>query len=214
MPGWQTLYRELKDHDFEIVSVAEDSGGVKVAGPVIRAAKPQYTVLVDREHLVTRLYDMVNVPTAVWIDERGRIVRPNEVAYVDNRYTSMHHIDAKPYLEAIRDWVKNGPKSRFALSEEELQKRMKPQLPDHARASAEFGLAEYLYRTGKGADAIPHFKEAQRLNPDSWNYKRQAWALGNADRDYGTNFFKEVGKLGKKPYYEPRQMPEVKKEKE
>jgi hypothetical protein len=214
LPGWQALYRELKNQNFEIISVAEDTGGVKDAGPIIRAAKPEYTVLVDREHVVTRLYNMVNVPTAVWVDERGRIVRPNEVAYVDNRYTRLHHVEAKPYLEGIRDWVKNGPKSSFALSEAELQKRLKPESPDQARASAEFGLAEYLYRTGKGPDAIPHFKEAQRLRPESWNYKRQAWHLSNADRDYGTNFMKEVGKLGTKPYYEPRQMPEEKKAKE
>jgi tetratricopeptide (TPR) repeat protein len=214
LPGWQKLYRELKARDFEIISVAEDSGGVKDAGPVIRKAKPEYTVLIDREHVVTRLYNMVNVPTGVWIDERGRIVRPNEVAYVDNRYTFMHHVDAAPYLDGIRDWVKNGPKSRFVLSEEELQKRLKPKSSDQALADAEFGLGEYLYRTGRGADAIPHFKEAQRLNPESWNYKRQAWALSSAEREYGTSFMKEVGKLGKKPYYEPRQLPEVKKEKE
>jgi hypothetical protein len=201
----------LKAQNFEIVSVAEDTGGVKDAGPVIKAAKPEYTVLIDKQHLVTRLYDMVNVPTAVWIDERGHIVRPNEVAYVDNRYTFMHRIEAAPYLEAIRDWVKNGAKSPYALSEDEVHKRLKPQNPDHARAAAEFGLAEYLYRTNHGADAIPHYKEAQRLNPDSWNYKRQAWALSNADRDYGTNFTKEVQKLNGKPYYEPRKLPDVKK---
>ena len=54
-------------------------------------------------------------------------------------------------------------------------------------------------------------QEAQRLDPDNWNYKRQAWALSDADRDYGTNFRKEVQKLNGKPYYEPRKLPEVKK---
>jgi tetratricopeptide (TPR) repeat protein len=204
----------LKDQGFEIVSVAEDTGGVKDAGPVIQAAKPEFTVLIDREHLVTRLYDMVNVPTAVWIDERGHIVRPNEVAYVDNRFKFMHHIEAEPYLAGIRDWVKNGSHSAFALSEEELRKRLKPQNADHAKAAAEFALAEYLYRTNRRADAIPHYKEAQRLNPDSWNFKRQAWALSNAERDYGTSFLKEVGKLQGKPYYEPRKLPNEKKTKD
>jgi hypothetical protein len=214
LPGWQILYRELKDQNFEIVSVAEDTGGVKDAGPVIRAAKPEYTVLIDREHIVTRLYNMVNVPTAVWIDERGRIVRPNEVAYVDNRYKPLHHIEAAPYLDGIRDWVKNGPRSAFAMSEDELRKRLKPPSANVAQANAEFGLAEYLYRTKRGPDAIPHYKEAQRLHPESWNYKRQAWALSNAERDYGTSFTKEVQKLGTKPYYEPRQLPEEKKAKD
>jgi hypothetical protein len=65
---------------------------------------------------------------------------------------------------------------------------------------------------GPGADAIPHYQEAQRLNPDSWNYKRQAWALSDAERDYGTSFQKEVQKLNGKPYYAPRKLPTVKQQ--
>lgn len=194
-----------------IVSIAEDTGGIKDAGPWIAAAKPEYTALVDDKHLVTHLYNMVNVPTAVWIDEKGRIVRPNEVAYVDNRYKAMHGIDAAPYLDAIRDWVANSDRSAFVMSEQQRKERLKPQSPDRAMADAEFALGEYLYREGKGPDAIPHFKEAQRLAPDNWNYKRQAWALSDAERDYGTTFMKEVQKLGGKAYYEPRKLPESKK---
>ena len=211
MPGWQTFYRELKDKNFEIVSVAQDTGGVKDAGPWITAAKAEFTVLIDTQHLVTRLYDMVNVPTAVWINEQGRIVRPNEVAFVDNRYVKLHGEDAGPYLDGIRDWVANGERSSFALSEQELKGRLTPQKSEHALAAAEFALAEYLSHAGYGAEAIAHYKEAQRLNPESWNYKRQAWALSDAERDYGTNFTKEVQKLNGKPYYAPRKLPEVKK---
>ncbi len=156
---------------------------------------------------------MVNVPTAVWINERGRIVRPNEVAFVDNRYKSMTQLEADEYLNAIRDWVANGEKSAFVLSEQELKGRIAPQNSEWAQAAAEFGLAEYLYHQGKSAASISHYKEAQRLNPDSWNYKRQAWALSDAERDYGTNFMKEVQKLNGKPYYAPRQLPEIKKQK-
>lgn len=212
LPGWQKLYAELKDKNFEIVSIAEDTGGVKDAGQWITAAKPEYTVLIDTKHLVTRLYNMVNVPTSVWINEEGRIVRPNEVAYVDNRFTGMHRVDAAPYLEAVRDWVAKGEKSDFALSEEELSKQMTDQNPDWALAAAEFALAEHFYRHGKSEASIRHYKEAQRLNPESWNYKRQAWALSDAERDYGTTFVKEVQKLGGKPYYAPRKLPQGKKQ--
>jgi hypothetical protein len=210
LPGWQTLYGELKSKHFEIVSVAQDTGGAKAAGPWIEKAKPEYTVLIDTKHDVTRLYDMVNVPTAVWIDEKGRIVRPNEAAYVDNRFKLLHGLDAEPYLKGLRDWVANGERSPFVLSDQEWRERLKPQKSEHGQAAAEFALAEYLHRTGDGAAAIPHYKEAQRLNPDSWNYKRQAWALGNAERDYGTNFAKEVQKLNGKPYYAPRRLPVLK----
>lgn len=156
---------------------------------------------------------MVNVPTAVWINEQGRIVRPNEVAYVDNRYKGMHGIEASEYLEAIRDWVVKGARSDFVLSEKELKERLTPQNPDWALASAEFALAEYLYRNGRSEASIRHYKEAQRLNPESWNYKRQAWALSDAERDYGTSFMKEVQKLKGKPYYTPRRLPKGKEQK-
>jgi len=194
-----------------IVSVAQDTGGVRDAGKWITAANPEFTVLIDEEHLVTRLYNMVNVPTAVWINENGRIVRPNEVAYVDNRYKGMHGVDAVEYLDAIKDWVEKGDKSIYVLNEAELKQRLTPQDPQWAVAAAEFGLAEYLYHLGLGREAIPHYKEAQRLNPDNWNYKRQAWALSDAEKDYGTSFMKEVQKLQGKPYYSPRQLRKEKK---
>ena len=201
----------MKDKKFEIVSVAEDTGGAGDAGPWITAAKPEYTVLIDAKHLVTRLYNMVNVPTAVWINEEGRIVRPNEVAYVDNRFKSLHKLDAAPYLDALRDWLAKGEESIFAISEKELKEQMTEQNPDWALAAAEFSLAEHLYRKGQQAASISHYKEAQRLNPDNWNYKRQAWALSDAERDYQTSFQKEVQKLDGKPYYAPRRLPEAKK---
>jgi hypothetical protein len=201
----------LKSNNFEIISIAQDTGGVKDAGPWITAAKAEYTALVDDKHIVTQLYNMVNVPTAVWINEQGRIVRPNEVAYVDNRYKAMHGIDAGPYLLAIRDWVANGDRSQFVMNEADLKERMKPPSTDRAMADAEFDLAEYLYKNGKGAEAIAHFKEAQRLAPDNWNYKRQAWALSDPQKDYGTTFWDEVKKLNGKPYYEPRKLGSEKK---
>jgi hypothetical protein len=212
LPGWQTLYAELKDKNFEIISVAQDTGGAKDAAPWITKANPQYTALIDETQVVTRLYDMVNVPTAVWINEKGKIVRPNEVAYVDNRFKAFHGLDAADYLEAIRDWAAKGEKSEFVLSETELKDRLSPQKEEHALAAAEFALAEYMSHKGLAEDAVPHYKEAQRLNPDSWNYKRQAWALTNAEKDYGTNFGKEVQKLGSKPYYPPRKLKREKKQ--
>lgn len=160
---------------------------------------------------MTRLYGMVNVPTAVWIDEKGRMVRPNEVAYADDRYKAFHGLEAAPYLAAIRDWAANGERSVFALSGAKLRDRLVPRDPEHGLADAEFALGEYLYKTGRGAQAIPHFKEAQRLNPESWNYKRQAWALSDAKRDYGTTFGEEVKKLDGKPYYAPRELSVKKK---
>lgn len=166
-------------------------------------------MLIDEKQIVTQKYNMVNVPTGVWIDEQGRIVRPNEVAFIDDRFKAFTKMDSAPYIEAIRDWVSNGAKSVYALSQSELKERLKSHTDERALADAEFSLGEYLYKQGNGVDAIAHFKEAQRLSPDNWNYKRQAWALSDAERDYGTNFRKEVDKLNGKPYYEAPKLPKI-----
>jgi hypothetical protein len=150
---------------------------------------------------------MVNVPTAVWINEQGRIVRPNETAYVDDRLKHIHGLESASYIAALRDWAEKGDQSSYVFSEERLLARLTPENADWSLAAAEFGLAEHLYRTGCLGDAIPHFKEAQRLNPESWNYRRQAWLLSDAQRDYGTTFREEIAKLNGKKYYPPRELP-------
>jgi tetratricopeptide (TPR) repeat protein len=208
LPGWQAIYQQLKANNFEIISVAEDTGGVKDAGKAITDANPSYTVLIDQEHLVSKLYNMVNVPTGVWISEEGKIVRPNEVAFVDDKFRNLTGLDSSLYLNALKDWAEKGGKSAYVMSEEKLQAKLGPPDDNANQASAEFGLGEQLYKTGHLAEAIPHFKEAQRLNPKSWNYKRQAYKL-SSESDYGTTFVQEVQKAGGgKVYYAPPDLPQ------
>ena len=216
--------------------MAQDTGGAKDAGPWIDPlryleTKPDlpkdtietarkigplsFTVLIDEKHLVSKLYNMVNVPTGVWINEKGRIVRPSEVAFVDDRFKNFSGLDSAPYLNALKDWVEHGEKSPYVMNEVRMREKLAAQDPNLAMAAAEFGLGEQLYKSGHGAEAIRHFKEAQRLNPKSWNYKRQAWALSDAKRDYGTTFREEVDKIGgSKVYYPPPELPQAEKKPE
>src|SRR6516225_3947060 len=103
-----------------------------------------HTALIDKEHLVSKLYNMVNVPTAVWIDEEGRIVRPNETAYVDDRLKYIHGMESVPYLAALRDWAEKGEGSAYVFSAGRLRERLANQNPDWALAAAEFGLGQHL----------------------------------------------------------------------
>ena len=213
MPGWQVIYEKLKSENFEIVSVAQDTNGAKDAGPWITAAKPTYTALIDEKHEVSKLYNMVNVPTGVWIDEQGKIVRPNEVAFVDDRFKTFSGLDSEPYLTALKDWVAKGSKSVYAMSEEKLREKLAVNDPDALQASAEFALGEHLYKSGHLPEAVPHFKEPQRLNLKAWSYKRQAYAI-SSEHDYGTTFIQEVEKSGgSKVYYAPPDLPEAKPDK-
>src|SRR5260370_9619410 len=95
------------------------------------------------------------------------------------------------------------------MNEGQLQAKLVPPDPNAAQATAEFGLGEQLYKAGHLAEAIPHFKEAQRLNPKSWNYKRQAYKL-SSEGDYGTTFADEVQKAdGSKVYCPPPDLPKA-----
>ena len=68
-----------------VLAVALETGGAAAARPWVEAARPTYPCLIDERHLVAELYGMVNVNSAVWIDESGRIVRPTESVSKNSR---------------------------------------------------------------------------------------------------------------------------------
>ena len=121
LAGWQSLYEELKDRNLQIVAVAEDTAGEAAAGEWYDRAKATYTTLIDRDHVVSSLFHMVNVPTGVWIDEQGHIVRPSEVAYSRDVALMSIKVNGSDYVAGLRDWVEKGPKSKYALAPEQMR---------------------------------------------------------------------------------------------
>lgn len=134
---------------------------------------------------------------AVWIDEQGIIVRPAEGASIETSplrtmdipeglperltrmLTEVKKIPdiAEDYRAAIVDWATHGAASPFALSPDEVVARSQPRGADEARAAACFELGENLRRTVGPDAAVPWWREAHRLYPGNWTYKRQAWTL-------------------------------------
>jgi hypothetical protein len=207
------------------VSVALDTGGVEAAAPWIDRAKTTHPALIDSGHLLDELLGVVNVPTGVWIDEQGMIVRPPEPAFpwrprqaspellaqlprllVEQlREAEKIRIEPEAYVAALRDWVEHGGRSRYALAPEEVVARSSSGSPERSRAAASFELAQHLHRTGRADAAVPWFREAHRLQPENWTYKRQAWMLadplqGPTDA-YDSDWLTEVRKLGPENYY-------------
>lgn len=194
---WQELREELAPRGLEIVTVALDSGGAEAARPFVEQAGSRHPALVDAGHILDQLLGIVNVPTGVWIDEEGTLVRPPEAAapqsmadmlpsvvyppgtpdrvraMMDEAYKIRAHSEI--YLPALRDWAEHGRASRFALSPEEVVRRSRPRSADVARAAACFELAQHLHREGRRDAAVRWFREAHRLQPENWTYRRQAW---------------------------------------
>jgi hypothetical protein len=151
---------------------------------------------------VSTAFQLVNVPTGVWIDERGRIVRPAEPAWTSTRVDTYGGkplaIDGDAYVAALRDWVVNGDRSEYVLSDEEYARRIRPRSRAEMEAEATFKLAVWLHRSGNAALAATYFERAQQLNPDDWNYHRQEWSFtpGEAGRKWLEKFQKQ-----EQPYY-------------
>ena len=217
LPVWQGLYQELADDGFTPIAVALDTRGADAARPWIEAAKPGYPCLVDECHTVSALYGMVNVPTAVWIDEDGYIVRPPESAGTNDSFRSMDRTtfqlapealaslagQRQGYLAAIRDWVRRGPESPFVLGPVELTARLRARRPEEAVAAAHARLGQKLWEGGDEAAAARQYREAVALQPESWAYRRQAWNLEHPLKSGGPEFWAAVDALGDEQYYSP-----------
>ena len=211
---WQTLYDELKQHNFMVIAVAMDSRS-DAARPWIEDANIDYVSLIDRDHRVAALYNMVNVPQAAWIDEQGRFVRPPETAGAYEGFRQMDRATAtmpeeamaltanakKTYLAALNDWVVNGTDSRYAFDSAAAQAHVAMPTAEIATAHVHFRLGQYLLRSGRSDDGDRHLREAIRLHPDSWNMWRQhaePMATGIAA---GPEFWQRVDQLGSDRYY-------------
>ena len=172
------------------------------ARPWIEAAGSTHPALVDVEHRVADLYRIINVPTAVWIDENGRIVRPNDAAFGDDRFVDLHGRPAAPHLDALRAWVRDGTVP-FAEDDAVRAHQVLPTAEEQL-ARAEFTLAWHLHRAGRREAAERHFVRAGELAPHDFTIRRGSMPIRGLD-PMGADFapmFQEWLEAGT-PYYAP-----------
>lgn len=187
--------------------MAEDTGGVAAAGPWIEKANPTYVTLIDPTHKVSSLYNLVNVPSAVWVDEQGRVVRINEGTY--SRVIPIGNnllIGTDDYTPAVKDWVAKGARSRYVWTPEQVATRIRRRTPDEALAEPTFKLGVYFFQKEDPERARLHWKRAETLFPDSWNFHRQDWTF-TPEGSGGKSFQEKRKALGEKPYYAPFDFP-------
>ena len=192
--------------------MAQDTGGEAAAGKWYDAAKATYTTLVDAKHAVSSAFQFVNVPTGVWIDERGKVVRPGEPAWTTSRTSTYGGkalvTEGEEYVAALRDWVANGERSAYALSDEAFTARVKRRSDKEMEADASFAMAVWFYQASNMPSAKKYFEHAQALNPDDWNYHRQEWSF--TPKEAGKKWMEKFQKLDT-PYYPKLDLPDPSK---
>jgi hypothetical protein len=141
------------------------------------------------------------VPTDVWIDERGRIVRPNDVGFGTDTFRALTGIDSAKHLGALRAWVTGGA----ALAPDDpVRALVTPPRDDDQLARAEFALGRWLWERGRMDAAARHFDRAGALAPHDFIIRRGTMPMRGID-PMGPEFrrmfaaWKDAGQ----PYYRP-----------
>jgi hypothetical protein len=191
-----------------MIAAAQDTGGEAAAGKWYDRAKPTFITLIDAKHAVSSAYQFINVPMGIWIDETGRAVRPAEPSWTESRTDTFGGkkivVEGTQYVAGLRDWVKNGDKSVYSLSDEEFARRVKPRSAAEMEADASFKLAVFFHDSGNNELAAKYWQHAQQLNPDDWNYHRQDWSF--TPQEAGKKWMEKFQKLDQ-PYYPKLDMP-------
>jgi hypothetical protein len=230
LPAWRDLHVELERAGLTVATVDLDVD-VEAGRPSVEAANAAHPSLIDPALMMVDVFGITNVPFGLWVDERGRIVRPPEVAYaprdperspgwqrqaqeiemmdpesravIEAMMMGQASGDMSRYANAVRDWVAKGADSKYVLSAEEVIEQSRPRPLEAARAAAEFELGRHLDRAGHKLDAVPHFEEAHRLDPTNWSYPRQAFALvdDSMGNPYSTDLLSEVTRIGPDTFY-------------
>ena len=176
--------------------------------------------------MLDELLAIVNVPTGVWIDERGHdraparagvplapapaergVARASCPPLAAEQLREAQKIRIDP--ESLRGRAARLGGARRGSSTRCPRRRWSPArgraTTTARRRRPRFELGQHLQRTGHPEDAVAWFREAHRLQPENWTYKRQAWSLadplqGPTD-DYDSDWLTEVRTVGPENYY-------------
>jgi hypothetical protein len=194
------VYAELEPSGLTVITVALDKD-VESPRPWIEAAKPTHPSLIDTGYVVADLYNMVNVPTVLWIDEEGRVVRPNDVVYATDTFVGLTGIESGPRLDALRAWVRDGVN---AIGADETAEFLSLPSQTDQQARAEFGLARWLLEQGRTDTAERHFVIAGELAPHDFTIRRGSMPMRGID-PMGPAFgeMAMAWRAAGQPYYRP-----------
>lgn len=191
LPSWKQLADELAADGLQIITVAVDED-VEAVRPWVQADLP---TAVDPEHRLSDVFGIVNVPSTVWLDEEGRVVKPPTIAPGDDQFLEFTEVTADRHHDALRSWARGGqaPTVEPPRDDEDLR-----------RARTERRLAAWLHRHGHKELAEQHFAAAVDLAPLDFTIRRSSMPLRGKD-PFGAEFFElwEEWQAAGRPGYQP-----------
>jgi hypothetical protein len=167
---------------------------VAEAEPALR-----YDVVVDTSFVVAERFGINNVPSTVWVDEAGTIVKPPSIAPADNRFKDFTKLDMSVHHDPLRRWVQHDEPPTV----EQLNVATKVRTTDEQLAMAERRVGSWLQRNGRTDAAAAHLARAAELAPYDWTIRRGDILLQGGD-PFGQEFFdfvREWAAAGRPGYF-------------
>ncbi|MFB9706256.1 redoxin domain-containing protein [Streptosporangium sandarakinum] len=179
LPAWDALHRELGGYGFSLLSVSLDRDPADAAEWLADVAHP---AVVDADGRIAELYNVINVPTVVWVDEEGRIARPQDTMTATDTFRSMNGLSSERAVAALRRWVVDGDAGATT-------RRLRPPTDEERLARLHGRLAAWLLRRGRAEAARRHLDEAAALAPHDLAVRRGLMPLAGVD-PFGEEYFR------------------------
>ncbi|MFG1926590.1 redoxin domain-containing protein [Cryptosporangium sp. NPDC048952] len=188
--AWQERSAALASSGFSVVTIALDTD-VASAAPWHAEAGTTHPALVDVDGVAADAFDVVNVPTVVWLNEEGRIVRPQDSQTATDTFRDWNGLSAQTSGDALRRWVLDGDPG---LTPEQVREQLR--LPSQADqfARAETRLAGWLASAGHADAAERHFALAAEAAPHNVALRRGAMPQRGVD-PFGDEYFRLATEL-------------------
>jgi peroxiredoxin len=182
LPAWEERHKALEPHGLTVVSIACDRDPEQAKSWQNDLTHPTLT---DAGGIVAERYNVINVPTVVWVDEEGRIARPQDTQTATDLFRSMNGIDSEASLAALRRWVVDGDRG---LTDAQIDENLRVPTPDEQRARAHGRLAAWLARHDRAEAANRHLTKAAELAPHDVTIRRGLMPLTGVD-PFGEAYF-------------------------
>ncbi|GAA3005399.1 hypothetical protein GCM10017559_28860 [Streptosporangium longisporum] len=178
LPAWEALHRELGGHGFSVLSVSLDRDPEAAREWLAEVTHP---AVIDTDGRIAELYNVINVPTVVWVDAEGRIARPQDTMTATDTFRSMNGLSCERAAAALRRWVIDGDAGTTS-------RELRAPTGEERRARLHARLATWLFRAGRTAAAERHLARAAALAPHDLAIRRGLMPLNGVD-PFGERYF-------------------------
>jgi excinuclease UvrABC nuclease subunit len=155
----------------QLLTVAMDLQGPKVALPWIKKADAAYPALIDQSNTLGKKYNFNYVPLIILFDEQGKPVHG----------PAGFDIQKEPNAEDLRAWLNNN--KDFEKSSDNTNEMV----AEVTESNLRFQYGRYLIDIGKKERALSQLRQALALDEDNWLIRKQIWAIEHPEKFYNGN---------------------------